>query len=126
MRALLMGSTVLAGLLTGCSSIDRSESLRHARLEVGVATKSSVVDAIGLPARTSKDDVQHVEFWLYTGQPEMSSYFIPMPVARSGNLVTYVNLGPQLVASGAPVVLICTFDASGRLIDTKRPEEIKQ
>ena len=125
-RALMVGAVACAGMLAGCSSIDRSDSLKHARLEVGVATKSMVVDAIGLPAKTTRDETQHVEFWFYTGQPELSSYFIPMPLARAGNTVYYTNLGSTNVASNAPVVLICSFDASGRLIDTKRPEDIKQ
>lgn len=125
-RALMVGAVACAGMLAGCSSIDRGDSLKHARLEVGVATKSMVVDAIGLPAKTSRDETQHVEFWFYTGQPELSSYFIPMPLARAGNAVYYTNLGATNVASNAPVVLICSFDASGRLVDTKRPEDIKQ
>ena len=100
--ALAAGLIVVGGQFAGCSSIDRSSELAHNRLEVGVATKSQVVDAIGLPAKTSRDDAQHVEFWYYTGKPEMSSYFIPMPIARSHNVVYSLDSDPSACRAVLP------------------------
>ena len=110
--------------LSGCSSIDRTNVIQGARLAVGTAKKSEVVNAIGLPNRTIHDDVQHVEFWLYSGKPETSSFYFPT-YYQVGRTIFYSTEFSEPVNNEAPVTLICSFDANGILIDIKRPEEIK-
>jgi hypothetical protein len=104
--------------------MERSDDINSHRLAAHASSKNDVVNAIGLPQKVEKDDVQGTEVWLYTGKPINTSYFVPIPVAvtplSSGlSTIHYVDAGSKNVQSGAPVVLALVFNRNGQLIEVQ-------
>lgn len=106
-----------------CSSINRQSEIKSAKLEYGVATKSDVVNAIGLPNKIEKKDGN--EYWIYSGKETRSNFFIPLPVAATpsgGGVynVYYTDIGPKFDVNFDPAY-ICIFNNQSVLIGSFDP-----
>jgi hypothetical protein len=109
------------------SGIDRTRDLERAPLQVGVTTKSEIVDAIGLPRRVDKDAASGTETWYYTGKAQSRSYVVYVPfaitqVSASTQLVHLIDIGAKNVVDDQPVLLTCVFSPDGRLVQIHRKE----
>jgi outer membrane protein assembly factor BamE (lipoprotein component of BamABCDE complex) len=113
--------------LSACSAIDRTTEIERTPLQIGVSTKSDVVNAIGLPLRVDKNAASGAETWYYTGKAQSRGYFIPMPVAiRQVSPTTqigyYLDVGPKNLIGNDPITLTCVFSADGHLVQATRQE----
>lgn len=114
--------------LTACSSLERGGDLAQHQLTVIQSTKKDVVNAIGLPRSTEKSEDGEAEFWYYTGKPNSTSYFVPIPTSSAPygpgmDIVHYSDLGTKNVIGNQPVVLICVFSQAGQLVKIYKPEQ---
>lgn len=124
--ALLVAGAAQLGLLTACSSLERSDQLKTVKLSNQISNKTQVVNAIGLPRTIERDEEKGVEIWHYTGKPMNTSYFVPVPVAAApagGGMTTVftADVGKKLVEGKDPVILTLVFDKTGQLIQLLKP-----
>lgn len=128
MRKFILYLTAVVFALSGCSSLDRSATLKSPHLAIGTSLKTEVVNAIGLPRVVEKDASGQREIWYYTGKPVSESYFIPLPISSSQytpntQMVHFTDLGAKNVIGNDPVILTCIFDQSGRLVMIEYPNK---
>lgn len=114
--------------ISACSSLERGSDLARHQLVANQSTKKEVVNQIGLPRATESMANGELEFWYYSGEPISSSYFVPMPFARSSlgpgaELVHFRDLGAKNAIGDEPVVLVCVFNRLGQLVNIYRPEK---
>lgn len=117
--------------MCACSAIDRTPEIKRTPLQIGVSTKTDVVNAIGLPLQVDKNAGAGTETWYYTGKAQIQGYFIGVPVASrqltpTTRLVYVADIGPKNIVTDEPVVLTCLFSPDGRLVQAYRNETAQQ
>ena len=113
--------------LQACSvSIDRSQEISNFSFDIGVTTKSAVIENLGLPdsfARNSDNEILG-----YKGKADGTDFFIPMPVAAQQTSPTtmqvyYTDIGPSKRRELDAMDLILIFNKNGILIEAKKGSE---
>ena len=98
-----------------CGSIVRTPaSLETVRIEIGKMTKREVIDAIGLPNRVERQEMdgRKAENWLYFRKPDQSVVLVAGPQGSTAQFVTNRTAAPR-----RDIAFIITFVESDVVAD---------
>lgn len=116
---------ILIFMLSACSSIQRSSQLEDANLAIGIDSKSSVVEKIGLPNKIKKSGAK--EYWLYSGNGTNHSVVIVTPLGASmvaNGQANASDVAQEITSShdiDSHIDLVCVFNQKKLLVHAYKP-----